>query len=254
MVFSDRCLAECNDCISLCPLNALSKSKKSAVLDRSRCNGCGLCAVACPSEALQSVGRAVTVAEVMRELAKDADFYQDSGGGVTFSGGEPLQQCDFLQALLVSCQEQGWHTAVDTSGHAPFGAFAKILPLTDLFLYDLKIVDPDKHQRYTGVANHLLLANLVKLSPLARSLAIRVPLVPGCNDSLADMEQMADFCARLPRLHPVHLLPYHRGGSGKSERLDRTDRQAGIRPPTAAKVQKIKEIFLARKLPVKIGG
>ena len=142
MVFSQRCLADCRACSELCPKKALTKGKKGIVLNRDLCNACGLCAAACPSEALQMVARAVTVDQVMSELAKDAIFYQDSVGGVTFSGGEPLAQIDFLHELLLASKKQGWHTTVDTCGHAPFASFAKIMPLVDLFLYDLKIIDP----------------------------------------------------------------------------------------------------------------
>jgi len=254
MIFSSRCLKGCRDCVGICPRNALHKGKRGIVLSRGLCNGCGDCVAACPSEALQMAGRTVTVGEVMDELGKDKPFYNDSGGGVTFSGGEPMLQPHFLRALLAACREQNLHTAVDTCGHAPFAFYEKILPLTDLFLYDLKIMDDGKHLRLTGVSNRLLLRNLKKISPLARHLAIRVPLIPGCNDSAADMAQLADFCASLPGRHPVHLLPYHRGGSGKIKRLGRKDPLADARPPAPAAVQKAREIFLKRKLTVKIGG
>jgi pyruvate formate lyase activating enzyme len=254
MVSAQRCLAECRACIKLCPQKALAKGKDGIVLDRDRCDGCGLCAAACPAEALQMAGRAVSVESVMGELAKDAVFYRDSGGGVTFSGGEPLVQIDFLQELLLAAKKQGWHTAVDTCGHAPFAVFAKIMPLVDLFLFDLKIMDPLKHKSFTGEGNGLILDNLTRLSRLTGSLAIRIPLVTGFNDSHGAMDRMADFCASLPRVHPVHLLPYHRGGSGKRKRLNQADPLPGARPPTAAGMQKIKEIFCRRKLVVTLGG
>ena len=254
LLSSRRCLAECRVCIELCPQKALAKDKDSIVLARDLCNGCGKCAAACPGEALQMAGRAVSVEEVMGELAKDAVFYQGSGGGVTFSGGEPLAQIDFLQALLLAAKKQGWHTAVDTCGHAPFASFARIMPLVDLFLYDLKSIDPAKHRRLTGLTNARILENLPELSRVARSLAVRIPLIPGCNDSRADMEQLADFCASLPRAHPVQLLPYHRGGSGKRKRLEQTDPLPGARPPTAARMETIREIFSRRKLTVSSGG
>jgi pyruvate formate lyase activating enzyme len=254
MVFAQRCLAGCRACVGLCPQKALAKDKEAIALNRGLCNVCGLCAAACPAEALQMAGRSVSVEQVISELAKDAIFYQGSGGGVTFSGGEPLAQIDFLCESLLDAKKQGWHTAVDTCGHAPFADFAKIMPLVDLFLYDLKIIDPAKHRRLAGLPNGLILKNLLKLSRGARSLAIRIPLIPGSNDSQTDIEQLADFCAALPRVHPVHLLPYHRGGSGKRKRLDQSDPLPGARPPTAAKLQKIKEIFYRRKLTVTLGG
>ena len=220
MVSTQRCLADCRECLELCPEKALTKCNKGIALNRDLCNGCGLCADACPAKGLQMAGRKVNIDQVMAELAKDAIFYQGSNGGVTYSGGEPLAQIDFLHELLLACKERGWHTSVDTCGHAPFANFEKIMPLVDLFLYDLKIIDPVKHRRFTGVSNHLILENLPKLSCTALSLAIRIPLIPGNNDSETDIKQLADFCASLPRAHSVHLLPYHPGGSSKRKRLD----------------------------------
>lgn len=254
MVFSRRCLKECRDCLGACPQRALSKKGRDILLDRERCDGCGLCVQACPADALQLVGRRVTVMDAMSQLAKDTVFYRGSGGGVTCSGGEPLLQPRFLHALLGACRGQNLHTVVDTCGHASFAGYEKILPLTDLFLYDVKIMDEGKHKRLTGVSNRLILSNLQKLSRLTDRLAIRVPLIPGCNDSAADMAELADFCSTLPARHPVHLLPFHRGGSGKNKRLGRSDPLAVARPPTPAAVQKAREIFLKRKLTVKIGG
>ncbi len=205
-----------------------------SVLDRGRCDGCGACSLACPAEALRLVGRRVTVDQVMEQLAKDEAFFRDSNGGITCSGGEPLLQPQFLHELLGSCRRQSLHVAVDTCGHAPYARYEKILPLTALFLYDLKLMDDSRHRlpdrRFQPPR---CLSNLQKLSRAAANLAIRVPLVPGCNDSAADMAELADFCAALPNRHPVHLLPYHRGGSGKWQRLGRRDPLAATRPPDA---------------------
>jgi pyruvate formate lyase activating enzyme len=254
LVSAQRCLVDCRACTEQCPLQALAKDKAGIVLDRSLCNACGLCASACPAEALQISGRILGAGQVMGELVKDAIFYRGSGGGVTFSGGEPLYQADFLYELLLASKEQGWHTAVDTCGHAPFASFAKIMSLVDLFLYDLKIIDAAKHRRLTGSDNGLILENLTGLSRETCSLAIRIPLIPGSNDSRTDITQLADFCAALPRRHPVHILPYHRGGSGKRKRLGQADPVPGVRPPSPAKVQKVKEIFFRRNVSVICGG
>jgi pyruvate formate lyase activating enzyme len=254
MVFAERCLAGCRDCLGACPKKAITKKGRRIVLDLSRCDGCGLCAATCPAEALQMAGRRVTAGEAVEELSRDIAFYRSSGGGITCSGGEPLLQPRFLQALLRACREQMLHTTVDTCGHAPFGDFEKILPLTDLFLFDLKIMDESKHRRLTGVSNSLLVKNLQRLSLLAPQLAIRVPLVPGCNDGPADLADLADFCASLPGRHPVHLLPYHRSGSSKYKRLGGTALLAETRPPAPAALQIAREIFSKRKLTVKIGG
>jgi len=254
MVFSSRCLKGCRDCLAACPRGALGKNRRGIVLNRALCDGCGACAKACPAEALQMAGRSLSSGEVMAELSKDEPFYKDSRGGVTFSGGEPMQRPGFLRELLERCRRQNFHTAVDTSGHAPFAAFEQILPLTDLLLFDLKIVDEEAHMRLTGVSNRLLLDNLRKLSRSGCSLAVRVPLVPGCNDAASDLEQLADLVASLPGSHPVHLLPYHRGYSGKLKRLGMAAPLAATLPPATAAVNRARELFLDHGLTVQIGG
>lgn len=254
MVFASRCLKGCGDCLAACPRGALLKNRRGIVLDRRRCDGCGACAASCPAEALQMAGRRVTSAEVMAELAKDEPFYRDSRGGVTFSGGEPLSQPDFLHELLERCRAHRFHTAVDTSGHAPYAAFERILPLTDLFLFDLKIADDRAHKPLTGVSNRLLLDNLRKLSRSGCSLAVRVPLVPGCNDSVPDLERLADLVAALPNRHPLHLLPYHRGYTSKIKRLGLADRLPATEPPAREKQRLAAAVFSRRDLTVTIGG
>jgi pyruvate formate lyase activating enzyme len=253
MVFAGRCLKGCRDCLAACPRQALAK-RRVITLDRSLCDGCGLCVAACPAEALQATGREVDADEVMAELEKDVPFYRESGGGATFSGGEPLQQSIFLGELLSACHERGLHAAVDTSGLAPFSAFEKILPLTGLFLFDLKIVDDASHRRLTGVSNRLILENLEKLSRAGAPLAVRIPIVPGCNDSARDLEQAAGFCADLPGRHPVHLLPYHRGYSGKLKRLGMATPLAATLPPEPAALNRAKATFVNHGLTVQIGG
>ncbi len=262
MVFPDRCLKGCRDCIPDCPHGALGKSRGAIVLCRSRCDGCGACARACPTEALQVTGRPVTVGQVMEEIIKDKPFYEESGGGVTFSGGEPMQQPRFLAELLLSCRKQGIRTAIDTSGNAPNAEFERLLPLAGLFLYDLKVLDDERHRRLTGVSNRLLLKNLQRLSEAGAPLALRVPVVPGVNDADNDLQALAGFCAALPNRHPVHILPYHRGYVGKARRLGLAAAMApspgtfmaGVLPPATATMQRAKEIFLREKLTVTIGG
>jgi len=225
-----------------------------AIIDPAACRACGRCATVCPAEALRLAGERVSATSVMAELEKDEAFYRTSNGGVTFSGGEPLGQPAFLGKLLRAAKKRGWHTAVDTCGHAPYEAFAGILPLVDLFLYDLKCVDPLRHQRLTGMDNALILENLARLSAVARSLAVRIPLVSEANDASDELERMAAFCSALPRSHPVHILPYHRGGKGKWGHLDRLDPLPGLRPPTAAKLNLAGKIFLSRQISVIAGG
>jgi pyruvate formate lyase activating enzyme len=253
MLTPHRCLAACRACVAACPRRALSK-KKLLIIDRSRCDGCGRCAAVCPADALQLAGRTARIEEIMAELDKDAVFYRESGGGVTCSGGEPLLQSDFLLELLRAAKKRGWHTAVDTSGQAPYEAFEKILPLVDLFLFDLKTLDPAAHRRYCGTDNALILDNLARLSGNAPSLAVRIPLVPGFNDTDASLARMADHCVSLPRRHDVHLLPYHRGGGEKRRRLGQPGPRADFAPPAPGRLAKAREIFFRRGIAVVYGG
>lgn len=254
MVFASRCVKGCRDCLAACPSGALKKVHDVIILDRGCCDGCGACVVVCPAEALQSIGRTVSVAEVVEEVARDIPFYRSSGGGVTFSGGEPLAQPQFLRELLLACRAQGIHTAVDTSGHAPFSCFEKLLPLVDLFLYDLKIIDGKRHKSLTGADNRLILGNLRKLSRLRVPLAIRVPLVPGVNDKESDLRALAEFCAALPNRHPLHILPYHRGHAAKRQRLGLDAVLPASAPPSAGLQEKARSIFRQHGSTVIIGG
>jgi pyruvate formate lyase activating enzyme len=254
MIFADRCIRGCRDCLASCPRAALKKVRGSILLDRALCDGCGACVGACPAEALQSAGRTVSVGEVMDEVARDIPFYERSGGGATFSGGEPLTQPAFLRELLLACRARGIRTAVDTSGHAPFSAYEKLLPLVDLFLYDLKVIDAGRHQRFTGVSNRLILENLQKLSRSGAPLALRVPLLPGVNDADDDLRALARFCAALANRHPLHLLPFHRGHAGKRRRLGLDEVLPDTAPPPKELQERAVKIFAGNVSTVIIGG
>ncbi len=254
MVFADRCIRGCRDCLASCPQGALKKVRGVIRLDRGLCDGCGACAEICPAEALQSAGRTVSVPEIMEEAARDIPFYKESGGGVTFSGGEPLSQPAFLRGLLLACRAQGIHASVDTSGHAPFSLFEELLPLVDLFLYDLKLIDDERHRRYTGISNRLILENLKKLSLSGAPLAVRVPLIPGVNDADNDLRALADFCASLPGHHPLHLLPYHRGYVAKRLRLGLDAVLPDTAPPSSELQERAGKVFARNGSTVIIGG
>lgn len=254
LVFSDRCLKECRDCLPLCPQGALKKIKGTIVLDRGRCDGCGACAEGCPAEALRLAGRRYGVAEVMAEIHRDLPFYRQSGGGATFSGGEPLAQPDFLLDLLAACRDGGIATAVDTSGQASFALFERILPLVDLFLYDLKLIDAASHERWTNAGNSLILDNLQRLSRAGAGIAIRVPLVPGVNDSVRELDDLAEFCSSLPCRHPVHLLPFHRGHAAKRRRLGLEATLPAAAAPNGDALQRAAAPFRRRGLDVILGG
>lgn len=226
-----RCF-HCGDCLPVCPNAALSRRERQILIDRSRCDVCGSCADYCPSEALQVVGREMTVAQVLEEIERDRPFYEQSGGGVTFTGGEPLAQPDFLRALLQACRTRGLHTALDTCGYAPWAVLDEIRPLVDLFLYDLKLMDDARHQEWTGVSNAEILANLRRLSEAGQEILVRLPLVPGVNDGEENLRQTGAFLASLPTVPAVELLAYHHIAEAKYAGLGR-EYGLDIRPPDA---------------------
>ena len=222
--------------------------------NRNRCTQCGECIDACTAEARERIGRRVSVEEVMREIERDRVFYEESGGGVTFSGGEPMAQTNFLRALLQACRQVELHTAVDTSGYTPWNTLESILPFTDLFLYDVKIMNDDLHRRFTGVSNGLILSNLEALSKSNAHIILRIPVIPGINDDEDNLRQFAEFSAQLPHLERVDLLPYHPSATGKYERLNINYALNQTKTPTEERMQQIARSLEPYQLNVKIGG
>lgn len=201
-----------------------------------------------------TIGRRASVAEVLSAVEKDLIFYDESGGGVTFSGGEPLAQIDFLEALLDACGGAEIHTALDTTGYAPPRHVSRIAEKVGLFLYDLKLLDEGQHIAYTGVSNRPVLENLALLAERRRPLRIRVPLVPGITDSAANLAQLAELAAGIESLECVDLLPYHRIGSAKWQRLGLDARLGQLAPPTQQQIEiAISRLAVCGK-PIHIGG
>ncbi len=222
--------------------------------NRNRCTLCGECVEVCTADAREMVGRRIGVNEVMREIERDRTFYEESGGGVTFSGGEPAAQANFLRALLQACRKVDLHTVVDTSGYAPLSVLESILPFTDLFLYDVKIMDDSLHRQYTGVSNGLILTNLEALSRQKARIVIRMPVIPRINDTGENLRQFAEFASRLPSLERIDLLPYHPSATGKYERLELNYALHDTVTPTEDTMQQIARFFESYQLTVKIGG
>jgi pyruvate formate lyase activating enzyme len=188
----------------------------------------------------------------MEEIGRDVVFYDQSGGGVTFSGGEPLAQPAFLRALLRACKAQGLHTALDTCGYAPWEVLDDIREDVDLFLYDLKLMDDARHRRFTGVSSNPILENLQHLSWCGHRIVLRVPIIPGVNDDEENLRQMGGFAADLPSLERIDLLPYHRIGRDKYQRLGRTCPMPETDPPSQARLVAIAEVLGEFQLPVSL--
>ena len=253
ILHENRCI-RCGACIAACPQHAIAWLDGEPITDRAVCQRCGTCINECYAEVRQIVGREMTVDLVMAEIEPDLAFYDESQGGVTFSGGEPLLQRDFLLALLQACKANELHTAIDTSGFASWETFDQIRPFTDLFLYDLKLIDDDRHREFTGVTNQPILRNLQDLSALGHSIVIRIPIVPGLNDDDESIRQLAEFIAALPRRHPIDLLPYHHIAVDKYLRLGRPYRLFEIRRPDTDRLNEIALRLQQFDLPITIGG
>ena len=231
-----RCIL-CDDCLSVCPNGAVTRQGDAIQIDRKRCKVSGVCAVVCNADAMQVVGREMTVLQVINEIERDTVFYEQSGGGATFTGGEPLAQPRFLLDLLSDCRTRTLHTTVDTSGFAPWPILDEIRPLVDLFLYDLKLMDNTRHLQWTGVSNTDILSNLRQLSEVGSRILIRLPLIPGINDDGENLRQTGEFLASLPHVPPVELVPYHNMAEAKYAGLGRGYGMEEICPPTHEQMQ-----------------
>jgi pyruvate formate lyase activating enzyme len=253
MVRPARCIEGCMECISRCHVQAISKRNRIMV-EREKCDACMACVETCPSEALQMVGRVARVEELMVEIEKDIVFFDESKGGVTFSGGEPLMQPAFLASLLRACKKKGIHTSLDTSGHAPFQTIEGILDTVDLFIYDIKLLDEESHKTYTGVSNRLILKNLERLTRLHDDVEVRVPLIPRITDTEENINSLLVFLTSLDNVRNVVLLPFHDSAKKKYEGLDRENRMGCTPTPLAQEMERIKKSFTECGFEARIGG
>lgn len=231
MIYKDKCTG-CGKCREVCPTGG------------ENCVFCGKCELYCPSDARKICGKEYTSDEVLSEVIKDLTFYRNSGGGVTFSGGECMLQIDFLAEILKKCKANDIHTAVDTAGNVPWEYFEKILPYTDLFLYDVKCFSDELHIEGTGVSNKRIKENLKKLSAeFNGDIIIRIPLIPGYNDDISELQKTADFLSGISAVK-TELLPYHAMGEHKYDALgmDCTKYTA----PTSDETAELKKLFERR--------
>ena len=247
------CIA-CLACLEACPQEAIFLDRDFLITDRDRCDLCGVCVEVCHSGAREISGYEISVTELMKEIRKDIPFYDQSGGGVTFSGGEPLLQADFLLEALQACRELELNTALDTCGHMSYESIEPLLPWVDLVLYDLKAQDADLHRRLTGVRNEMLLKNLQKISQIGKKVRVRFPLVPGLNDTLQELSRLGEFCSALPGLESLEILPYHRSGIEKYARLQRDYKLENTNPPDQERLEETAAFLKGFGLQVLIGG
>jgi len=219
LFFSHLCTG-CGACVPVCPYGAISIKEGRSTLSREDCINCGRCATACPSKAREISGRVMTVDEVMSVLRKDSLFYENSGGGITFGGGEPTSGGQFFLDMAEAALYEGWHVALDTCGYCPEDSFAKALKVVDLLLFDCKHMDPEAHKKLTGVDNTLILNNMRTALTSGREVRIRMPLMPGLNDSEENIAAMADFFLPFGRSE-IDIMPCHAFGRNKYVALDK---------------------------------
>ncbi len=238
-----KCIA-CNRCVEICSSGALQNDLKNGKkYDSLTCERCWLCVEECPANALVLQGKEYTVEEVMNEVLKDLPFYKQSGGGVTLSGGEAAQQFEFCLALLKSCKENQIHTALDTSGCISWNKLKQLLPFVDLVLYDLKHLDNQKHINLTGVSNQIILDNIIKIDKENIPVEIRIPIIPGYNDSEDNLRATANFINRLNNVSSVVLLGYHKLGLSKPWQFDKQRGLLDLESPGKERLEEIKSLF-----------
>jgi pyruvate formate lyase activating enzyme len=249
-----------------CPLTCLwchnpesIRRDKQKSFSKHRCIFCGECgefkelSEHCPTGALETLGKEMTVSEVLGEIVKDTVFFDESGGGVTFSGGEPLLQWEFVYAVAKVCKQQGIHTALDTSGYGKWEPLQKLGEVIDLFLYDLKHFDDDRHRELTGVSNQRILNNLKKLTEFEEKIVVRIPVIPGLNDDKDHLASLKEWIASIG-LKQVMLLPYHKTGIDKYLRIPGEYQIPEVLEPKEETMEKIKQEFEKAGLTVTIGG
>jgi pyruvate formate lyase activating enzyme len=250
LLYAPRKCIGCGHCLEVCPQHVHTLVNGHHSIARERCQVCGTCVEGCYAGALEMAGRPVTAGEVMDDVLRDRTFYENSGGGMTVSGGEPLAQIAFTQALLQMAKTRELHTALDTSGYAPWTHLAELLPYVDLILYDLKQMDPERHLALTGVSNERILDNLQRLDTLGLSIWVRIPLIPGQNDDDANYQMLGEFLSGLGNVERIEILRYHRLAESKYERAGMAYPLQGLEPPTEGEAESRRQILLSYGLTV----
>ncbi len=258
------------DCIKVCPEDALTLTPQGIITDGEKCTLCGLCAEACPTKAIEMSGKMYTSGELMAIIERERIHMEHSGGGVTFSGGEPLMHPEFLTEMLKKCGEKKLHRTVDTCGFVATETLLDVARFTDLFLYDLKLMDPIQHKKWTGVDNRLILKNLKELVKSGSKINIRIPFIANVNTSENEITKMAQFISELrssqqnpktdvegnkPCIMPsVNILPYHDIARGKYKKLKVNYNSETLKEPTQHQIQQLISIFSQYEIEIELGG
>lgn len=253
ILYDSKKCALCRTCKAVCPSMAIRLENDQMVTDMDQCVFCGKCVTYCICEARDIAGKEYTVDEVLKVVLQDRIFYKQSGGGVTVSGGEPLMHIDFVEELLRRLKEEGIHTAVDTCGAVGFDILERAARYTDLFLYDMKVMDDQKHKEYTGVSNMLIIENLIKLSRIHDNINIRMPIIEGVNAYNSHIEKILGVIQNLS-IEKINLLPYHDFAKHKYFKLGREYHENRMSKPSDEKMNIYKAMFEKVGCKVKIGG
>ena len=250
----DRCIGteECDRCITVCLEHAITKGENGELsIDRSHCDGCGDCAYVCPSKALEVSGEWVSVGEVLSIVEEDDAFYARSGGGLTVSGGEPLAQGAFVRALLEAARSRGIDTAIETSGLCNWKTMRDVAPLADRIYFDIKCLDPEKHEQVTGVSNRKILENFQRLRAgfAEVDVVVRTPIIPGVNDSEDDIQAIAEFVDQAGGASAYELLPYHGFGEPKYAKVGKHYPLSHLKPPSDERIRALQRTATLRSGP-----
>jgi pyruvate formate lyase activating enzyme len=250
-VYANKCIL-CGRCVSLCPVGAIDLSTQTIKVERSVCTCCGKCADVCPCEAVVMLGKMMSAHGLCQELIRDKSFFKHSGGGVTLSGGEALLDLAYVLDLLIALKREGISTGIDTCGFVSLTSLEEVLPHVDFFLWDIKHMDPQRHKEFTGVSNELILRNLSFISKCKVPIYIRIPVIPGYNDSEENVRSTCEFVRELPSLVEVDLLPLHHLGKARYESLDRPYLIGDIPPIAEPVMQKLKDLVESYGLKTRI--
>lgn len=256
VLYNEEKCTKCEVCIDKCPHKAIYIDDNNICLNKKNCEFCETCIDYCLNNAREIVGKTYEIKDLMKEIVKDMMFYEESGGGVTLSGGEVMtQDINYIKTVASLCKEKGISVAIDTCGYAKFENYEAILPFVDTFLYDIKLIDEEKHKLFTNKSNDLILGNLTKLSENGANINIRIPLIEGINVDKENIEikKIIDFIKPL-NIKKVNLLPYHNIGMHKYKKLYMNYEGQNLSRPSDEKLEEIKQIFITNNFETKIGG